>query len=212
MDEQAGKSRRERMKHKRNNKKLLSFLTGILAAVLVLWAAGSLMGSDEEPESSESTNSAESETENTENQETASEESTGNQVSAEQLPEEASEEEGDSEEYVIENSSNDNVSRVVKKEWETIDTKQDTSGRHVASFDRESTDWNEILQAVSVATELKMEDMITWRVENGGGPQLVSAVVSDSSQDNVYRVRVEWQKKEGYKPVQLEILKDNPYN
>lgn len=218
MDNQDRKSRRERMKHKRKNKKFLSFLTGVLAAALILWGVGSLLGNDEQSESSPSTDSAETENEDTDNEdkerdEESSEDTGDSGVSAEQIPDEDTSEAGeDSEEYVIENSSNDNVSRVVKKDWETIDTEQDTSGQHVASFDRGSTDWSEILQAVSVATELQKEDMIAWRVENGGGPQLVTAVVSDSSQDNIYRVRVEWQKKEGYKPIQLEILKDNPYN
>ncbi|SDI93773.1 YrrS family protein [Salimicrobium halophilum] len=215
MADQENKSRVSRRKEKRKNKKLLSLLSGIVIALLLLWAGNSVIGNDEPPVSKGIDKASEEESEEAVDSDEDLEqkdETSPKEDSETSNEDETEEEKSEDEEYVIEGSSDENVSRVVKKDWDTIKTEQNTEGRHTVSFDRGSTDWNEIIQAVSVATELKEDDMITWRIENGGGPQLASAVVSDSSQENIYRVQVEWQKKEGYKPVQLEILKDNPYN
>ncbi|WP_347862693.1 YrrS family protein [Salimicrobium sp. PL1-032A] len=219
MADEEKRSRVSRRKEKKKNKKFLSLLSGVVIALLLLWAGNSVIGNDETSgsensdraiqEENDETNSTE-ETERSQNDSAsaASSDSEAPEDNEEKTESEASEE---SEEYVIEGSSDENVSRVVKKNWETVETEQNIEAPHRVSFDKGSTDWNELIEAVSVATELSEEDMITWRIENGGGPQSATAVVTDSSQENVYRVQIEWQKKEGYKPVQLEILKENPY-
>ncbi|MFG6148434.1 YrrS family protein [Halobacillus sp. B23F22_1] len=123
--------------------------------------------------------------------------------------EESSEEEDDNRE--VEEGSEENVDRVITQDWDPVGTEQDTSGNHTTTFQQGSQDWNEIIKAASVATGVDSANMIEWRVENAGNER-VNAVISEKSQDPVYRVLIEWVDGEGYRPVQVEELNNNPYN
>ncbi|SFF53016.1 Protein of unknown function [Halobacillus alkaliphilus] len=121
----------------------------------------------------------------------------------------ASEEEND---VVIEESDKENVAKIVKKDWEPVPTEMNTSGNHNISYNKDSQDWNELIKAVSKATGLSEDNMITWWVGNGGSPQKAEATVSNKEKTEHYRVFIQWVDGEGYKPVKLEVLEEKEVN
>lgn len=93
---------------------------------------------------------------------------------------------------------------VVNTSWEPVGTEQ--SGKHVSRYDGSSADWQEKLEAIAYATGLNAEEMIVWRVENGGGPQQSVGVVSSSDNTEHYRVYLQWVEGEGWKPEKMDVL------
>lgn len=111
----------------------------------------------------------------------------------------------------VEEGSEENVDRVITQDWKPVGTEQNISGEHRTTFQQGSQDWQEILKAASKATGVSTENMIDWRVENAGSGQ-VNATITNQSQDQVYRVLIEWVDGEGYRPIQVKELNSNPYN
>lgn len=88
--------------------------------------------------------------------------------------------------------------------WEPIGTAQ--TGPHVSLYDGTSVDWKEKEQALLYATGLTDDNVIFWKIRNGGEQKSIGIL---SSMDKVekYRVYLEWIDGEGWKPVQLDMLK-----
>ncbi|WP_099221142.1 YrrS family protein [Listeria costaricensis] len=106
-------------------------------------------------------------------------------------------------------SSDPNVSKVISKDWKAVGTKQ--SGDHVNSYEMNSTDWNEKIQAFSEATDISADDMTIWYVGRGADPatQSVGTVSAKSTPDQAYRVYITWRDGEGWQPTKVEVLKSN---
>jgi hypothetical protein len=112
-------------------------------------------------------------------------------------------------EVAVENSEDPNVKEtIVNKAWKPIGTTQ--SEPHVATYDSESTDWQEMLKTIEYATGLTQQDWILWRIGNGGSPHHAQGVVSTKDRKYVYRVQMEWVKSEGWMPTKLETLNEVP--
>ncbi|MFZ0370308.1 MAG: YrrS family protein [Halobacillus sp.] len=139
----------------------------------------------------------------------SNEESSEDESSDEEQDKDASEEEND---VVIEESDKENVAKIVKKDWQPVPTEMNTSGNHTISYNENSQDWNELIKAVSKATGLSKENMITWWIGNGGSPQKAEATVSNKEKTEHYRVFIQWVDGEGYKPVKLEVLEEKEVN
>lgn len=88
--------------------------------------------------------------------------------------------------------------------WEPIGTSQ--QGNHVSVYDGKSKDWQEKEKALSYATGLSHEDMIFWKIKNGGSPQKSIGIVSSKDKSAKYRVYLEWVDGEGWKPTQMDVL------
>ncbi|MBP3951365.1 YrrS family protein [Bacillus suaedae] len=94
-------------------------------------------------------------------------------------------------------------------EWEPIGTEQ--TGEFTPNFSQDSVNWQEMMEALRYATGLD-ENMIPWRVENGGSPTRVRGVVSDpANQGQPYEVFIEWVDGQGWTPVEKKQLTSNPY-
>lgn len=93
---------------------------------------------------------------------------------------------------------------IVDEAWEPIPTAQ--QGAHSSSYDRDSVDWQEKLEAISYATGLSEDGMILWKVKNGGSPQKSIGIISSKDQSEKYRVYLEWVDNEGWKPVKMDVL------
>lgn len=94
-------------------------------------------------------------------------------------------------------------------EWEPIGTSQ--TGEFSHDFNRSGTNWAEMTQAIQYATGLD-ENMIIWRLENGGSPTRARGVVSSpDSQDRPYEVYIEWVDGHGWMPVEKQQLSSNPH-
>ncbi len=94
---------------------------------------------------------------------------------------------------------------IINPSWEPIATEQ--TGEHVSVYDKKSVDWVEKEQAIAYATGLSADNMITWRIQNGGSPQKSVGIVSSMDKVEKYRVYLEWVDGEGWKPERLDVLK-----
>lgn len=93
--------------------------------------------------------------------------------------------------------------------WEPIGTVQKEP--FVAVYDKNHVNWKEMTRALQVATGLG-DDMIIWRIENGGDHQSAVGYVSTyENQNTPYQVRIEWVTNRGWKPVSVTQLSENPY-
>ncbi|WP_153733005.1 YrrS family protein [Sporosarcina obsidiansis] len=93
---------------------------------------------------------------------------------------------------------------VVDANWKPLGTKQ--TGTHVSKYDGESDDWYEKKQAIAYATGLSEDQLIYWRIQNGGSPQKAEGIVSSLDKSEKYKVYLEWVDSEGWKPVKMDVL------
>ncbi len=238
-DNKSSNSRTNRFENRRKWKRILAVLTGVAALVVVVFLSLVFFGGDDsagsaEP-SSQSSQSADQTSEGDQSASADSSDSNGEQnntsdntdeknnsaddsqsdenTNSEDNQKEKSQKDKDTGDdlTVEENSSDSNVERVIKKDWKPVATKQKISGDHSVNWSNDdSQDWQELLQAISEATGIPANSMITWWVD-GNGPQKVVATVSDDAEKQTYRVHVEWVEGKGYKPTMLEALKSNKY-
>lgn len=94
---------------------------------------------------------------------------------------------------------------IVDATWEVTPTKQ--KGEHVSSYDRNHIDYKEKLETFLNAVNLTEQETIFWSVRNNGSTTKSKAVLSTRDKTKMYRVSIEWVDNEGWKPVQVERLK-----
>ncbi|MCL6588070.1 MAG: YrrS family protein [Anoxybacillus sp.] len=92
---------------------------------------------------------------------------------------------------------------IVDPSWQPIGTTQ--SEPHVTTFDENSVDWKEMLDAVSYATGLAHDNMIVWFIGNNG-PNKAVATVSPNDKSVKYKVYIAWVEHQGWKPEKIEQL------
>jgi hypothetical protein len=94
-------------------------------------------------------------------------------------------------------------------EWKPIGTVQ--SEPFAAVYDREHINWEEMTRAFQYATGLG-DDMTLWRVGNGGDHKSAVGIVANAAtRMTPYQVRIEWVTNEGWMPVSVVQLEENPY-
>lgn len=93
---------------------------------------------------------------------------------------------------------------VINPGWQPVGTAQ--TGVHESKYDGESVDWNEKKKAISYAVGHSEEELIFWKIKNGGGPQKSIGIASTRDKSEKYRVYLEWVDEKGWKPVQMDIL------
>ncbi|WP_345239815.1 YrrS family protein [Pontibacillus salipaludis] len=136
---------------------------------------------------------------------------------SEEESEEQEEQEGtekqtvDSDEYIDIPSvtKDDNVIEVYQDKWKAIQTEQE--GKHVATFDDTTQDWNEMLESIYLGSGLSKDNSTLWRVHNGGDNQTAVATISDKADKKTYRVYTAWVEGKGWKPMKVEVIKENKY-
>ncbi|WP_432358480.1 DUF1510 family protein [Sporosarcina sp. UB5] len=96
------------------------------------------------------------------------------------------------------------VETIINSAWQPIGTTQ--TGVHESKYDLNSVDWEEKQKAISYATGHSVEELIYWKIKNGGGPQKSIGIVSTRDKSKKYRVFLEWVDEKGWKPVQMDIL------
>jgi cytoskeletal protein RodZ len=132
---------------------------------------------------------------------------TGESVTEESIPEDETATEPESEDLVTEGSSDPNVKlTITNPDWQPVGTVQ--SGEHATVYDESSTDWQEMLKAVSYGTGIDQSNMTVWflgRNKQGTENQSV-ATVSTRDNSQTYRVFIEWVDNQGWKPIKIEEL------
>ena len=103
--------------------------------------------------------------------------------------------------------SDDNVIEAYTGNWQPIGTVQE--GPHTTVYDDGSQDRIEIKQAVISVTGLA-DDMIEWRIGNGGDQKVIATVSNPGKTDN-YRVYLSWVDNQGWQVTSVEKLKEIQY-
>jgi cytoskeletal protein RodZ len=115
-------------------------------------------------------------------------------------------EEENEEVTVIEGDPNSNIiQEIVNPSWQPIGTTQ--SEPHVTTFDKDSVDWKEMLDAISYATRLSQSEMIVWFIGNNG-PNKAVATISTKDKQQHYKVYIEWVEQQGWKPTKVQQLRN----
>ena len=223
------KSYPSRLNKNKNNKNrsnsILNIMIALVFTLVVIIGATLLFGGGDDsadPESAETAPETESQTSgdddtqvtaeenDLEAEEKAEEEAKAEEEEAKKEAEEKEKEEEEEETKggtITREESNDPIvsETIVNTSWEPVGTSQ--SGDHVSSYQQNSVDWNEKIEAVTYATGLSQNDMYVMMVQNGGGPQKSIATVQSKDQSEKYRVYLEWVDGEGWKPEKMDVLK-----
>ena len=217
--------RRKRQNSKAN--KLLNWMIAIVVLLIVIVGVKILVG-DSTPEKekaavteespSEDTNLSDSTDSTSESDSEDSSNKDDNDTSKEGTVEDESEDDEEDEKKdtdkkeikkegsVTYSASEDAVvdETVSNTSWEPVGTSQ--TGNHVSVYDGKSMDWQEKEKALAYATGLSQDEMIFWKIKNGGSPQKSIGIVSSKDKSEKYRVYLEWVDGEGWKPTQMDVL------
>lgn len=204
--------------------KILNALIGLVVVLIVITAGFIFLGEDEKElantskgeETSLENETSENESDNnSEDTEDDTEGLTSEEVEPnpedEEVTEEASEESPEDSATpggtVTSTPSNDTLvsESIVNTDWKPIGTTQ--TGKHTSVYEEGHVDWNEKVKALSYTTGLATDNMIIWRLANGGSPQKSIGIVSSNDKQEKYRVLLQWVDGEGWKPEKMETLR-----
>jgi type IV secretory pathway VirB10-like protein len=205
-------SRAERKTKRRKTNRILN--TAIAVVVLLIIIVGFTIfagGNDEKPAAPEETQPAKEQTAAVADDEKTKEEEpvkTEEPVKKEPVKEKTDKKEETNKEVVVTEGSEPNVEQdIVDPNWEGVGTSQ--SGVHTSSFETDSTDWQEKMNALSYATGIAADNMTVWYI-SGNGPQgAIGTVSPKTDQNDAYRVYIEWIDGQGWKPVKVQKLEQN---
>jgi cytoskeletal protein RodZ len=85
--------------------------------------------------------------------------------------------------------------------WEPIGTSQ--AEPHQKSYDDQSQDWKEMIQALSYATNIPEDQMTIFWLGNGGGPDLSKGTVQSKTEKIKYDVVLQWITEKGWQPISV---------
>lgn len=109
---------------------------------------------------------------------------------------------------VTEGGSSPNAEQTIENpDWKAVGTSQ--TGEHTPVYDSSSTDWQEMLKAISYATGLDQNNMTVWFLGRDKSTANGSVgTVSSKDKQHKYRVYINWVDGEGWKPTKVEQLSD----
>lgn len=93
---------------------------------------------------------------------------------------------------------------VINTSWKPIGTEQ--TGVHESKYDKKSVDWVEKQKALAYATGFGVDELIYWKIKNGGSPQKSIGIVSTKDKSEKFRVFLEWVDGQGWQPVKMDKL------
>lgn len=214
-------SRKERFhstatEEKGKSKKLLYILLGLLLIAVIIVSINIVTSKDVEDDVVTTT----SKSAETSESEEAVEDTTGKtNDTTEQSTETSNEKQSDSTQDNKTVSDDENKEDINESEeavvlgegkWKPIGTTQEEP--HVSSFDKDSIDWQEKTKALIYATQLPEGKIIIWRLENGGTADTAIGTVSIyQDRHTPFQVHLKWVEKEGWMPIKVTKLDNNPY-
>lgn len=220
MSRDMNQTRSDKFEKRRKSTKAITI--GIIAAsilviiLLGIWVFGGSGGEEQNADENENSSSdegsdfliTEPDEEEGENNSTDNEEN--GQDGENESTEENNDNDQDNEQNNVETESvepsDENVSEAYTGNWDPIGTEQE--GPHTTTYDDGSQDRIEIKEATSMVTGINPDNMVEWRVENGGDQKVV-ATVSDMDETQVFRVYLQWVDGEGWQPTKVEELIEN---
>lgn len=204
------RSRFERRKRKRKDS-LLNGLIGIVVLLIVLVGAYLFMSFNKDDDIAVETNPKDVEEEQLDDHSDEEEELEKEETvpaNREDKPKDVNKEndvqDESSSEMIVENGDDENIIRtIINPNWEPIGTVQE--GEHVMTFS--GIDWDEMVDAISYATNLHKEEMTIHWLGNNGYNKAVGTVYTKNKR-NIYRVYIEWVDGKGWKPTKVEELRE----
>src|SRR5690625_2182473 len=197
-------SRLNKYEKRRKTTKAITILIIIAIVLLLILVSTFIFGGDKSEEKETEPTEVEIEDEDTEDTEKPEEETD------ETEDEKDAEKENEDKDAEIETEpvdhSDDNVSEAYEGNWKPVGTKQE--GSHTTDYSEGSADRVEIKEAIIAATGLDSDNMVEWKVENGGD-QKVLATVSDHDETEVYRIYLSWVDGDGWQITKIEELIEN---
>ncbi|WP_058307306.1 YrrS family protein [Gracilibacillus massiliensis] len=225
-DEFGNITRRDRFEKKRTNTKAITWLSIVGGVLIIVIISLIVFGGNDQDTPVATDDQDNEETEEIQGQDQKNQEETDQPVEAPaeedldqpdeiEIPDENDEEEEqesrtEEEEEINEvESDDDNVSYAFEGNWDPIGTEQDDP--HTTSFEKESQDWKERMQAIEIATGIPVEEQISWYHGNGGDQTVEATVSPSTNQDVTVKVTLVWIENEGWQPTLVEELIENEY-
>lgn len=230
------KSRIEKHAKKKKENFILNILIGVVFILVIIVGANILLNNDtkatvnenqseqkatekenvddkaEKNESKESSESEDTEADSSseptdENANATEDEKTEDEKTEDVTEDQESEEDEEENEIIYGQSEDPNVDQVmINQNWKPIGTVQ--TGDHISSYDKGTTDREEMEKAMEYATGVSVDNMIVWWIGNGGKPnENVVGTISNKDKSQIYRVYMDWVDGQGWKPTKVEKLK-----
>ncbi|WP_369902521.1 YrrS family protein [Bacillus manliponensis] len=220
----AGGSRFEQKQQKRRQNGFLNIAIGIVLFMVVIVAYQLLTGGTEEQVASDDKKVAEQTTatgkEDMKKEDTKKEKDAAKkeaEVAAKKKEKEEKEEKKKQEEEEKRKAEEEEANKQVEAEktlpeakeaytkssWKPVGTEQGESP--AMTFQKGSTDWNEMIQAISSAIDVPADQLILHRVGNSGQNKAYGNV-QDKQTGKKYYVNIDWIANEGWKPVLVQTL------
>jgi|SRR5690625_18789 len=203
-------SRLNKFEKRRKTTKAITILIIIAIVLLLILVSTFIFGEDKSEEKESEPTEVIVEEEDTEKPEEETTKPEDEDAEKENDDEDEDKDEDEDEDKEMETESvdpsDDNVSEAYEGNWKPVETEQE--GSHTTDYSKGSVDRIEIKEAIVVATGLDPDDMVEWKVENGGD-QKVLATVSDHDEADIYRVYLSWIDGEGWQIMKIEELIEN---
>lgn len=206
-------SRSNRLQKRKKNKKWLYILSVIGISLVVLFFVIRLFSSNSIDSRTAQSTDGHSETTTEEQESMNKEDDSINEQEAESdgnadqsFENEAQSHEANSIELEEIESDDALVMDAYTANWEPVPTEQ--SEPHTISWEQDSVDWEEMLEAAERATGIASDDMYYLWV-SGNGEQQVIATFSDETDSQHYRVYLSWIENEGWQPTRVDRLTEN---
>ena len=151
---------------------------------------------------------ASSKEENTPADETAADEEKQTDEEGSEQATTATEQEDDSQAVVTDGGGSSNIIRTIENPaWKPVGTSQ--TGEHTPVYEKESVDWQEMLNAISYATGLDPGNMtVYWLGRDKSAANSSIGTVYSKDQQEKYRVYITWVDGDGWMPTKVEELKE----
>ncbi len=197
-------TRYQKRKKKRVNR-ILNVLIGVVALLIIYFSSqlffnsnekATVVNSEETIENEEDENQPKDDIQeekiNTENENKIEDEKRVNEKKSEKVTEE------------------EEIEPTLDSNWHPTGTVQ--SEPFEADFTEGSINWQEMTNALKYATGLG-DNIIIWRLGNDGNLQSAIGTVSDwENRSNPYQVRMRWVPYEGWLPIEVLQLEENPFH
>jgi hypothetical protein len=189
---------------KRKQNRFLNIAIGLVFLLIVVVAFNLFSGGEKDTASTTENEQTANNNESNDNASIEMESEKDDADSTSDSSDQESEESGDS----TENAEGEENSNADQPEgggpegpWEPIGTSQ--AEPHQKTYDDQSQDWKEMVQALSYATNIPEDQMTIFWLGNGGGPDLSKGTVQSKVDQVKYDVMLQWIPEKGWQPTSV---------
>jgi cytoskeletal protein RodZ len=187
---------------KRKQNRFLNIAIGLVFLLIVVVAFNLFSGDENETASTSENEQTERKNETNDDSSIEMESDKEDQKNDENTSEDSESQSGESESNTDEENQSENPEGGGPEgPWEPIGTSQ--AEPHQKSYDDQSQDWKEMIQALSYATNIPEDQMTIFWLGNGGGPDLSKGTVQSKVEQVKYDVVLQWIPEKGWQPISV---------